>query len=234
MKKRSMLAGAAALILMMTASAGAELSLRESTKGGKVIRKTWVDEGGQTVSGPEGYAYTTYSYSGTSATEKYFDAGDMPFRTAGGYYGRIMTYGNRHRLEEIAYLDENGEKAPCAAGYTRVKMSYTSKGQVTSVLYYDENGKLMIVPALGYAAIRAEYRGTALTSRTYLDENRNPVDTPLGYASVIQGVNKSNQVLSIRFERADGSPAACAEGWASCRRTWAESWWTGGPDTPMK
>ena len=44
------------------------------------------------------------------------------------------------------------------------------------------------------------------------------MDTPLGYAVMVQSVNKSNKVTGIRFEHADGSPAACQEGWAVLSR----------------
>jgi YD repeat-containing protein len=75
-----------------------------------------------------------------------------------------------------------------------------------------------MVPSLGYAALKSEYRGKILTKTTWLDEKKNPVDTSLGYAVLIQTVNKNNKLTGIRFEHADGSAAVCPEGWASCKR----------------
>ena len=220
MGKRKILFGCLAglTILCLAFGACAAPELKETTKNGKIVRREWTDESGSLVNGPDGYAYSTLSYSDTTMTEKYFDAAGQPAETTGGYYGRSLTYGNRHRLEEVVYLDAEGRKADCAMGYARLRMTYTSKGGMTSAVYYDEDGKWVTVPALGYAAVKSEFRGSALTKRTYLNAQKEPVDTPLGYAVLIQKVNKSNRVLAISFQHADGSPAACLEGWARCER----------------
>ena len=207
---------ASLMLLGMISSAGAEW--QEEIKFRKVVRRTWVDETGKTAVAPEGYAFVTLSYSGNTVTEKYYDAAGEPVQVQGGYYSRALTYGNKHRLEETVYLDRNGDRVDCAEGYARVKVSYMSGGGVTSASYYDHNNNLVMVPALGYAQVKNDYRGNTLTKTTYLDENRNPVDVPAGYAVMIQSVNKSNKVTGIRFEHADGSPAACQEGWASLTR----------------
>ena len=211
----------AALVLLMLACclafASAEPVLEETTKGGKVARRTWMD-GGVQVNGPEGYSYITFSYSDTTVTEKYYTADDEPFTTAGGYHARALTYGNKHRLTEITYYNEEEERTECLAGYSRVRIAYTAKGQETGVNYYDADNQLTMVPSLGYAAILNEYRGTTLTKRTYFDDVREPVDIPAGYAVMIQTVNKSNKVTGIRYEHANGTPATCPEGWSSCER----------------
>ena len=101
----------------------------------------------------------------------------------------MLSFGIRLRLEEIVYLYVNGQKANCAAGYARLKIAYNSNGGVTALGYYGENGGLVMVPSLGYAALKSEYRGKILTKTTWLDEKKNPVDTSLGYAVLIQTVN---------------------------------------------
>ncbi|MBP3720092.1 MAG: hypothetical protein J6J41_02045 [Clostridia bacterium] len=220
MKKIGRKAGAALLaaaLLFGTAGVGAA-EWEEETKNGKTSRRIWTDANGEIALSPEGYAIVTLSYSGTSVTEKYYDADGNPAQAAGGYYGRILTYGNKHRLEEIVYLDANWEKAACAEGYARVRISYTSAGGVTQAGYYDEANHLMIVPSLGYAQVKNDYRGTTLTKTTYLDAEKQPVDTPLGYAVMNQNVNRSNRVTGISFEHADGSPAVGPEGWAVMER----------------
>ena len=216
-RKRIGMIAALALLLCMFAAV-AEPTMKETVKGGKVVRREWTDESGALTPGPEGYAYMTRSISGTTVTEKFYDAEGNPVMVTGGYYGQMLTYGNRHRLEEVVYLDQDGRKAECAQGYARLRIVYTSKGMVTSAGYYDRNNDLVMVPGLGYAAVRSEYRGSAATKTTYLDDQKRPVDIPQGYAVRIQTVNKSNRITSIRFEHADGSPAVCAEGWASCKR----------------
>ena len=156
MKKIGRKAGAALLaaaLLFGTAGVGAA-EWEEETKNGKTSRRIWTDANGEIALSPEGYAIVTMSYSGTSVTEKYYDADGNPAQAAGGYFGRILTYGNKHRLEEIVYLDANWEKAACAEGYARVRISYTSAGGVTQAGYYDEANHLMIVPSLGYAQVK--------------------------------------------------------------------------------
>ena len=118
-----------ACFLLLCCAAGAEATLKETTRGGKVVRLEWQDENGAMTTGPEGYAYATRNYSGTTITEKYFTAAGQPAAATGGYYGRMLTYGNRHRLEEIVYLNENGQKANCAAGYARLKIAYNRARQ---------------------------------------------------------------------------------------------------------
>ena len=218
MKKKKILAGLAAALMLAGALGGATAEWEEQVKGGKVVRRTWKDETGATALAPEGYAVVTRSISGTSVTEKFFDAEGQPVRTAGGYCARVLTYGNRHRLEEVVYLDENGDRTECTAGYARMRTVYTSVGDVKTTSYYDAGNSLVTVRSLGYAQLKNEYRGSTLTSSTYLDADKKPVDTPMGYAVMIQSVNKKNQVTGIRFEHADGSPAACAEGWAVMKR----------------
>ena len=220
MKKIGRKAGAALLaaaLLFGTAGVGVA-EWEEETKNGKTSRRIWTDANGEIALSPEGYAIVAMSYSGTSVTEKYYDADGNPAQAVGGYYGRILTYGNKHRLEEIVYLDANWEKAACAEGYARVRISYTSAGGVTQAGYYDEANHLMIVPSLGYAQVKNDYRGTTLTKTTYLDAEKQPVDTPLGYAVMNQNVNRSNRVTGISFEHADGSPAVGPEGWAVMER----------------
>lgn len=218
MSRARILAGLMAGVLLLTLGAGGSAEWHEETKGGKVSRRTWTDESGKAATAPEGYASVKYSYSGTSVTEKYYDLDGNPARAAGGYYGQILTYGNKHRLEETVFLDEDGERTECTAGYARVRIAYTSAGGITMAAYQDRTGSPVMVPGLGYAQLKNDYRGTTLTKTVYLDENKDPVDTPLGYAVMVQSVNKSNKVTGIRFEHADGSAAVCGEGWASMKR----------------
>lgn len=220
MKRRRILAGLllGAMLTALAFGGGAEITQREKTKGGKVVRREWVDESGALVPGPEGYAYVIRSFSGTTVTEKFYDPDGNPAVLAGGYAGQMLTYGNRHRLEEIVYLDEKGNRTECAAGYARLRITYSSGGKVTSASYFDRRNSPVAVPSLGYASVRSEYRGSTVTKTTWLSANKKPVDLPSGYAVRIQSVNKSNKVTGIRFERADGSAAVCPEGWATCKR----------------
>ena len=208
----------AAALVLLCVGACAEPKLKETTKGGKVVRREWIDENGSMTVGPEGYAYMTRSFSGTTVTEKFYNLAGRPVQITGGYFGQALTYGNRHRLEEVVYLDADGKKTECTDGYARLKIVYTSVGKVSAASYFDRYNDPVLVKSLGYASLKSEYRGSTLTKTTWMDENKKPVDTAQGYAVLIQTVNKSNRVTGIRFEHADGSAAVCPEGWASCKR----------------
>ena len=218
MKRTRFLAGLAAAVMAAGLLAGASAEWKEEKKNGKVVRRSWVNEAGAPAVSPEGYATVTLSYSGTTVTEKYLDLAGKPARTVGGYYGRILTYGNKHRLEEIVFLNEKGSPAENIAGFARIKAGYTAAGAVTTAGYYNASKNPTVVPSLGYAQVKNDYRGVVLTKTTYLDAKKNAVDVSLGYAVRIQSVNKNNKITGIRFEHADGSAAACAEGWASMKR----------------
>ena len=73
-----------ACFLLLCCAAGAEATLKETTRGGKVVRLEWQDENGAMTTGPEGYAYATRNYSGTTITEKYYTAAGQPAAATGG------------------------------------------------------------------------------------------------------------------------------------------------------
>lgn len=211
----------AVLVLVMTllltaGCAFGEMKQVETLKGGKLSRRTWVDESGFTVNGPDGYAYTAYTYPAGKMTEKYYTADDQPFRMPGGYYGRTLTYGVGNRVTEIVFLNENGKQTVTENGYSRIMLAYTSKGDLTFLNYYGKDDRAVINEELGYATLKNEYRGRVLTKTTFMDTKRNPIDTPAGYAMMTVSLSKKNNVTGIRYQHANGKPATCAEGWSSC------------------
>ena len=206
------------LLLALVCVAGAafaEAIPQDKVEGGKVTERTWLDETGAAVPGPMGCARVAYSYNQRSVTEKYYDAEGNPFRVQGGYWGKTTTTDGKGQVTEVLYLNEAGEVACNDQGFARMTMSYTSFGAVRRLCYYGENGKKPVsVPSLGYAVIENDYRGKTLTKRTYLDAAGNLVETPMGYAVMVQKVNTKNQVREVSFQHADGSPATCEDGWS--------------------
>ena len=202
----------------MTGTGSAEVNAEETVQNGRITQRTWTDENGTTVAGPEGYATVEFSYSGSNTTERYFDAEGNPYRMPGGYYGRIVTADSRKRITEIVYLDAEGNKALNDMGYARIILNYMSSGDITYVGYYGLGKKRIMVPSLGYACVVTEYSSTEMTRRTYGDVDGNPVDTAEGYAIIRQKLNKLHQVIRTRYEHADGTPALCADGWYLCER----------------
>ena len=214
--KRAATVLAVLLCVMMTISAFAELTTKETTKNGKPLEVTWVDEDGNTATGPDGYATVKYQYSRDSVTETYFDTEGAPVAVNGGYFGKTVIRDGRKRITEIIYLDRNGRIAMNDERYARMTIHYTSFDAVSKLSYFGIDKKRTLVPSLGYAAMECDYRGKTLTKRSYLDASGQLTDTTMGYAVMIQKVNKKNQVTGISYEHADGRPATCLDGWSSC------------------
>ncbi len=218
MKTGKILAALAAAICLMVfaVQVKADVQKQETEKYGKITEIRWVDETGAPAPGPDGYARVTYKYEGSEITERYYSVEGLPYRAAGGYCGKTVTRDSKRRITGIVYLDESGQKAENDLGYARVRIDYTSFSEVKYLSFYGAGKSPVLVPSLGYASVKTEFRGKTMTRRTWLDEKGNPIDTPKGYAAQVQRVNKKNQVLGVSFEHADGSPATCEDGWSSC------------------
>ena len=218
LKEKRLLAGIAALILCaaVTFPALGEVHSVNTEEKGRITETVWVDDQDQAVTGPEGYASVRYSYKKDETTERYYDTDGRPCKAAGGYYGRTVTRDAKGQIIQIEYLDENGQRTLNNMGYAMVAISYYGFGEVRSATYYGLNKKPVMVPSLGYASVYNEYSNKTMVSRTFRDAKGNPVDCSEGYAAVRQKVNKSYQVIRIRYEHADGSPATGPDGWYRC------------------
>ena len=106
MKERKILAGFTALILCMIIPLAAcgEVKFRNIEEKGKIKETVWTDENGQPAAGPEGYASVRYTYTRDTTTERYYDTAGNPYRTDGGYYGRVVTKDGKNRIFEQLHL----------------------------------------------------------------------------------------------------------------------------------
>ena len=218
MKKRKLLNGitALALCLLIPFAAQGKTLPRNIEEKGRIKETVWTDENGKAAAGPEGYASVRYSYTKDTTTERYYDAEGKPCQADGGYYGRTVTRDGKNRIIEIVYLDQNGKKALNKQGYAQMTLAYTGFGSIRQISYTGLDKKLVTVPSLGYACVTTEYSGKSVTVRTYKDPKGKPVDCADGYAVMRQKLNKKYQVLSIRYDHADGSPATGPDGWFRC------------------
>ena len=210
-----------AAVILCTAflipAAGAEATRIETTESGRVVKAVWQDGAGNTVTGPDGYAEIRYKYGRGIVTEQYFDENGTPVPARGGYYRKMITRDGKNRVTEIAYQNENGELMLNNDGYARVTMLYTSFGGMTFLRYFGTGRKKVTVPSLGYAEIATVYSGKTVTSRTWNDENSQPVEIR-GYASMKQKLNKNYQPVRTWYEHTDGRPATGPDGWSICER----------------
>ena len=218
MKTGKLLGGITSILLcvLIPLAVFGEGSFRQIEENGKIIESVWEDSEGQADNGPEGYASIRYTYKANNTYEAYYDTEGKPCRSLSGCYGRRVMKDGKGNIVEIEYLDENGSRMLNTRGYGMIVTSYFGFGPVRTVSYYGLGNRQIIVPSLGYASIIYDYSNKTMTSRTYRDEKGNPVDTADGYAVIKQKLNKKFQVLSIRYDHADGTPATGPDGWFRC------------------
>lgn len=218
LKEKRLLAGITAIILCLVIpfSALGEIQSRNIEEKGKIKETVWTNESGEPASGPEGYASVHYTYTRETTTERYYDTQGQPYQTDGGYYGRAVTKDGKDRIIEIEYLDRDGKRTLNRQGYAQVTIAYTGFGGVRQISYTGMNRKLVTVPSLGYASVTTEYSGKSIATQTFKDTKGKPVDCVNGYAVMKQKLNKKYQVMSIRYDHADGSPATGPDGWFRC------------------
>ena len=199
-------------------AAGAENSLVEKREDGRVVSAVWQDGSGNTVTGPEGWAEIRYKYGRGIVAEQYYDEDGKPVAVRGGYYRKAITRDGKNRITEIAYQNAKGDLMLNSDGYARVTFTYTSFGGVTHLRYFGTEKKKVTVSSLGYAAIETEYSGKSVVTRTWVNEDNQPVDNHQGFAAMKQKLNKNYQPIRTWYEHADGSPATGPDGWSRCER----------------
>ena len=214
--KRPVLILLTLLTVFALAAAQAEVTAVDTEANGKVTQTVWMDSDGSIVPGPQGYAMVRYEYKGAEKTETYYDAEGQPYESAAGCYGRKVTVDGKKRIIQIDYLGADGSRTLNNRGYAMMSISYYGFGGVRQVTYYGLNKKPVTVKSLGYASVYSEYSNRTMTSRTYRNAKGQAVDSQEGYAAVKQKVNKKFQVIRIRYEHADGSPAVGPDGWYRC------------------
>ena len=205
------------LLMLWAALPGvlAEKRQTETRRGGRLTETTWVDDAGNPVNGPEGYAVIRYTYKGRDTTEMYFTADGAPFKTAGGYFGRVVSRDGKDRVSGIEYLDAEGNRTLNSLGYGRVTMFFNSFNELRTLKYFGMGKDPVVVPSLGYAMIEADYRGKSMTLWSYLDDSGALTEGPDGYAAVYQKVNAKHKVIRTWYTHANGQPATCPDGWSS-------------------
>ena len=208
---------AAMLCLCFMVSGCAEVKPEMTEANGKVTQIEWKDDAGKAVPGPEGYAKVRYTYKGGDVTEMYFDEEGVTCQSNEGSYGKKTTVDGKGRVTQIEYLDPNGKRMLNRMGYGMVSISYYGFGEVRLVSYFGMGKRPVMVPALGYAKVYNEYSYKTMTLREFQDTNGKPVDCAQGYASIRQKLNKKSQVMSIRYDHADGKPATGPDGWFRCK-----------------
>lgn len=217
-KKRFILCSLLTVFLMLFSVAYGETKYTDELNNrGNVVSRTWIGEDGNPTAGPEGYARVTYTYKNRNDlpyVTRYFNADGTPYVLPEGYHKVIREYGKDNLVAEESFYDVHEKPCLNAKGFASAKYGYTSFGAIRTAFYYDVNGRKTIVPSLGYASLNCEYKGKSMAACYYYDPNKKPIDSAAGYASCINTLNRSYQILETAYYHADQSPAMGPEGWS--------------------
>ena len=173
---------------------------------------------GQPAVNAQGYAARAMEYdpvTGMTSRVTYYDGeGNMALLSA-GYAAYEVKYDLSGTLLLRSYYDDQGNPVnPPSVGYARFERQVDSLGRVTEEASYDADGSLL-VNRDGYAVTATGYSDNTVTV-TYLDADRKPVDTALGYARVATEYDYTGErKLAERYYNAALEPAENLQGYAA-------------------
>lgn len=175
-----------------------------------VIR--YLDAWGEPVTTSAGYNSVHRTYTeGLADTDTYY-IDDVQVQHKDGYYGFRRTYNENGQIEELWYLDQDGELTLNKDGYAKIARSYNDDGRITYQYYYDASGAPATL-ASGYCGVYREYDEFGKITRiSYLDAEGNPTNIDKGYAKVEQSYAYDGTVASVRYFNAEGEPVSAGKG----------------------
>ncbi len=112
---------------------------------GNIIRMAYLDENGQPVMGPGGYAYIEYDYNGDDykIKEAYYDTDGQLVLGYGVYAYVEYEYNEDGQIIKEAYYDTDGQLDIGDGGYAYVEYEYDDEGRMIKELFYDATGGLI-------------------------------------------------------------------------------------------
>ena len=126
-------------LLLVGADADEALRILKQTEGKKVTY-TFVDQKGNPVNGPDGYAVVECEYNENA----------------------------RKTLAKIRYVDKDGNRKETAEGYSVIRFIYNGKGQIKEANFYGGQGSLKET-AQGYAKVTFTYEDGTVSNVYYYD-----------------------------------------------------------------
>lgn len=154
-------------------------SVIKKYEDGKLVLEQYLDEKGEPVILPAGYAQIkrVYDDRGKNTEIIYLDENDRPVVMNNGYDTIRRTYDKKGRPDTDTYWADNAQTKR-TQGYWQYKRVYNDEGRICELRYLDQAGNL-IRNTSGYAVVHRSYDGEA-TIDIYFDENLNPVTSDLG------------------------------------------------------
>ena len=121
---------------------GEAVSVRRKMKKDTVLAETFLNEAGEAVLLPEGYATVTYGYdkNGQLETITYSDAAGNKTACVQGYAAIRETRSKDGTLQRRTYLDVNGNPVNSVNGVCEERYEYDESGRLTAVRQFDAAG----------------------------------------------------------------------------------------------
>ncbi|SET02517.1 Glycopeptide antibiotics resistance protein [[Clostridium] aminophilum] len=154
-------------------------SVVKKYEDGKLVLEQYLDEKGEPVILPAGYAQIkrVYDDRGKNTEIFYLDENDRPVVMNNGYDTIRRTYDKKGRADTDTYWADNAQTKR-TQGYWQYQRVYDESNHICELRYLDQAGNL-IRNTSGYAVVHRSYDGEA-TIDMYFDENLNPVASDLG------------------------------------------------------
>lgn len=126
----------------MISFGGEAVSVRRKIQDELVLEEMYLDEAGEPVTLPEGYAGAKYTYNSAGQLEltKYLDTAGEITTCSMGYSAIRQTWNAEGQLLSRNYLNGNEQAVSNAAGISEERFVYDDDGRLATVTKYDING----------------------------------------------------------------------------------------------
>ena len=142
------------------------------------------DKGKIAFASDVGYAMMTLTGTEKGILEKHYNTSgeSIPFKSQ-EYYCVLRRYDEHGNNTETIYLDQHEEPVTNTYGYAKSIRTFSDDGHILTEQYYDTQGDNVCSSVFGYLKTN-EYDDGVLIRQTYLDAEKQPMITGLGYASI--------------------------------------------------
>lgn len=173
----------------------------ERDEYGRVVKKTYIDEDGECIEGPDGYAVVEYEYdeNGYCCREFRTDKDGRGFLDSKETAGYIRDCDDHGLTLSEKYLDKDGKVSANSNGYAEIRYEYDGTTYMGES-YYDEDGKPVLRSDLLYASKRiARNERSLITEESYDGVKGEPVKSSDGFARVTRDYDDNGNNICEKY-----------------------------------
>lgn len=150
---------------------------------GNVQRIDYLDENGKlTFASDKHYATIIKTSADNTLLEKYYDENGRLSQQPSYCYAILREYDENGRNNKLTYLGIDDKPIMISSGYSIIKRSFNQDNRIEWEMYFDTTGNPVNSVYSGYGCHKEYDENGRNTKITYVDEERNPTITKLGYA----------------------------------------------------